>query len=194
MTQGQPPLTPTPARANQPHRPAGDTEEVYFEGSPLLRGEMGKGIIWMLAGLVLIALPVVIKVYHDQFPPAWVSAALILIGLLLFFAPYLQTKRYRYRITNYRIDFERGLLGRNIDTLELWHVEDLRFHQSLWDRMLGVGTITVLSKHPTSPMLVIRGIPNAAALFKTLEQRVIAVKRQAGVIKVDSGTMGPATG
>ena len=104
--------------------------------------------------------------------------------------PLAARKRYRFRITNYRIDFERGLLAHNIDTLELWHVEDLRFHQSLMARILGVGTITVLSKHPTTPMLIIPSIPNAQALFKTLEQRVIAVKRQAGVIKVDTGNVG----
>lgn len=184
MTQIPPPAD------DRPHRPTGDTEEVYFEGSPLLRGELVKGFLWLLAGVVLMALPILIRVYEHVWIPGLLILAMILVGLLLLAVPWLRAKRYRFRITNYRIDFERGLLSRSIDTLELWHVEDLRFHQSLWSRMLGVGTITVLSKHPTTPMLVIPSIPNAQALFKTLEQRVIAVKRQAGVIKVDTGNVG----
>lgn len=179
-----------PAADDRPHRPTGDTEEVYFEGSPLLRGELVQGFLWIFAGVILIALPIIIRVYHGEWLPLSFNLAMFIIGLLLLFIPWVQAKRYRFRITNYRIDFERGLLSRNIDTLELWHVEDLRYHQSLWCRMLGVGTITILSKHPTTPMLVIPSIPNSQALFKTLEQRVIAVKRQAGVIKVDTGSVG----
>ncbi len=180
----------TPPADDRPHRPAGDAEEVYFEGSPLLRGELVKGFLWLVAGIVLIAIPIAIRYEHGEWLAFSFNFAMIIIGLLLLCIPWLQAKRYRFRITNYRIDFERGLLSRNIDTLELWHVEDLRFHQSLWSRLLGVGTITVLSKHPTTPMLVIPSIPNSQALFKTLEQRVIAVKRQAGVIKVDTGNVG----
>jgi hypothetical protein len=184
MTQQPPPVD------DRPHKPAGDAEEVYFEGSPLLRGELFKGFFWLLAGLAFIAIPIAIRYTHGEWMAMSFNLAMVIIGLVLLTIPWLATKRYRFRITNYRIDFERGLLGRNIDTLELWHVEDLRFHQSLMARILGVGTITVLSKHPTTPMLIIPSIPNAQALFKTLEQRVIAVKRQAGVIKVDTGNVG----
>jgi Bacterial PH domain len=177
---------------DRPHRPAGDAEEVYFEGSPLLRGELLKGFIWLLVGLFFIASPILVRVYHHDFPPAIFTLTMLALGLICIFIPWIQAKRYRFRITNYRIDFQRGLLSRNIDTLELWHVEDLRFHQSITARILGIGTITILSKHPTTPMLVIPSIPNAQSLFKTLEQRVIAVKRQAGVIKVDTGNVGPS--
>jgi hypothetical protein len=93
----------------------------------------------------------------------------------------------RYRITNYRIDFERGILGKKIDTLELWHVEDIRFDQSFLDRLLGVGNLTVVSSDETTPQLQMHGLPNPRPLFETLKQRVIAVKRQRGVLKMDSG-------
>jgi membrane protein YdbS with pleckstrin-like domain len=193
MTQSGPDIPdPQAAAADHPHKPAGDTEEVYFEGSPLLRGELAKGILWLFAGAFLFILPILIRVYHDDWPPASLTLTLMLIGLILICVPWIRAKSHRFRITNYRIDFQRGLLSRNIDTLELWHVEDLRFHQSLLARILGVGTITVLSKHPTTPMLVIPSIPKAQFLFKTLEQRVIAVKRQSGVIKVDTGDARPS--
>jgi hypothetical protein len=94
----------------------------------------------------------------------------------------------RYRITNYRIDFERGWLGKTIDTLELWHVEDIRYHQTFLDRLLNVGTITVVSHDESLPRLELKGLPNPRPLFETLKQRVIAVKRQRGVIKMDTGS------
>jgi hypothetical protein len=63
----------------------------------------------------------------------------------------------------------------------------LHFHQSLFDRVLGVGTITVLSKDEKMPTLLLRGLPNPRPLYERLKQRVIAVKRQRGVIKMDPG-------
>jgi uncharacterized membrane protein YdbT with pleckstrin-like domain len=102
--------------------------------------------------------------------------------------PIIMVKTYRYRISNYRIDYERGLLSRNIDTLELWHVEDISFHQSLLDRILGVGTIMVISHDDTNPRLELKSLPNPRPIFDMLKQRIIAVKRQRGVIKMDVGT------
>lgn len=63
----------------------------------------------------------------------------------------------------------------------------MRFHQTLLDRLLGVATLTVISSDATTPRLDLRGLPNPRPLFDTLKQRVITVKRQRGVIKMDTG-------
>jgi membrane protein YdbS with pleckstrin-like domain len=183
-----PPQT-SPLAEDRPHKPADDREEVYFQGSPMIRGELGKLITCTVLGLVLIAIPFVYRfLQHDKHMPVWwVTLACIVIGILIMTIPWFATKFVRYRISNYRIDFERGLLSKDIDTLELWHVEDINFHQSLLDRMLGVGTITVISHDDTTPRLHLRSLPKARPLFDQLKQRVIAVKRQRGVIKMDVG-------
>jgi hypothetical protein len=181
-----PPAT-TPIAEPDPHRPPDDSEQVYYEGSPKTRGTLGRVIEFGVIGLVFIAMPIIVRVVRDSFMPWWLNIFFIVIGLLLLFVPVLRTKTIRYRITNYRIDYERGLLSRNIDTLELWHVEDISFHQSLIDRMLNVGTITVVSRDETMPRLILHGLPNPRPLYETLKQRVISVKRQRGVVKMDPG-------
>ena len=173
--------------ATRPHRPTDDAEEVYFDGSPRLAAELSSVLAWGLAGLVLLAAVGANLVrFHRPFP-AWGYAAVVLLALVFLAVPSLLRRTTRYRITNYRIDVTRGLLSRNVDTLELWHVEDLRLHQSLFDRISGIGTITVMSHDDTTPNLVLIGLPGPQQLFRALEQRVIAVKRQQGVMKVDPG-------
>jgi uncharacterized membrane protein YdbT with pleckstrin-like domain len=113
---------------------------------------------------------------------------LLVIGVLLWIIPYLLTKSIRYRISNYRIDYERGLISKDISTLELWHVEDLSFHQSLLDRILNIGTIRVMSHDDSIPELRMRGLPDGRKIFEELKQRIIAVKRQSGVLKLDTGS------
>ena len=176
------------AQPTAPHRPPDDVEEIYYEGSPKLRGQIGKGLLWILIGLALIAGVVAAALFHGKVQvPWWAYLIVIVIAVILMLIPVLRTKSIRYRITNYRIDFERGIFSKDIDTLELWHVEDIRFHQSLIDRIMGVGNISVISHDDTMPDLLMTSLPNPRNLYEQLKQRVIAVKRQRGVIKMDPG-------
>jgi membrane protein YdbS with pleckstrin-like domain len=177
-----------PAHASRPHAPPTDDEAVYYAGSPLLGGKPEQVIGLTLLGALLIIAPIIIRVVGHAWPPGWAAIVLVVAGLILLLVPILITKSVRYRISNYRIDFERGVVSKNINTLELWHVEDLSFHQSLLDRLIGIGTIRVMSHDDTMPNLTMRGLPNARHLFEQLKQRVIAVKRQTGVLKLDTGT------
>jgi membrane protein YdbS with pleckstrin-like domain len=180
MTQSSSP-TPSPA----PHAPPDADEEVYFEGSPVVRSELLKAIGLAILGLAIISLPIVAHIYHWPFFNAWVGLACVIIGLLVIIIPILRIRSTRYRITNYRIDYEYGLLSRQADTIELWHVDDISLHQTLLDRILSTGTISVLSTDHVMPRLQMRGLPNPRPVFDSLKQRIIAVKRQRGVIKMD---------
>jgi membrane protein YdbS with pleckstrin-like domain len=172
-----------------PHTPADDREIVYYEGSPLVRGELGKLLLYGVVGILLIAVPFMWRLFHSphQWPVWWVTLIFVVLGIICLVIPLVQQKAVRYRITNYRIDYERGLMSRNIDTLELWHVEDIQFHQSLMDRILNVGNITVLSHDDTTPKLELHSVPNPRPVFEALKQRIISVKRQRGVVKMDVG-------
>jgi membrane protein YdbS with pleckstrin-like domain len=183
-----PAATAGPSAPLGPHAPPDHDEIVYYEGSPLVRGKLGNLFGFGLIGLLLIAIPVAIWYVAKTDPvPWWADLVFVLLGLLSFVIPAFQTKTIRYRITNYRIDYERGILGRNIDTIELWHVEDIHFHQSILGRLMNVGSIVVTSRDETLPRLELHSLPNPRPLFETLKQRVIAVKRQQGVLKVDPG-------
>jgi membrane protein YdbS with pleckstrin-like domain len=178
---------PTPAPGNvAPHRAADDQEIIYFQGSPLLRGEIGRAIWYLLASVGLVALAI-FSILKDNWGLSYlIPIGLILVALLLPVIPLLLIKSQRYRISNYRIDVERGIFSRRIDTLELWHVDDIQYYQSLLDRILRVGTITVISSDRTSPRIPLNSLPNPRGIFESLKQRVIAVKRQRGVIKLDA--------
>lgn len=167
----------------RPHKPADDREEIYFVGSPALRGELGQLTLCIVIAAALAITPFFFDI------PWYVKAIGIVAGICVIVIPLILTWTIRYRISNYRIDFERGILSRSIDTLELWHVEDIRMHQSLLDRILGVGTLYVYS-HADRTLnkgeLQMHSLPNPRAIFDNLKQRIISVKRQRGVLKIDS--------
>jgi membrane protein YdbS with pleckstrin-like domain len=175
------------SRDDRPHKPADDRETIYFEGSPLMRGELGKMFLCALIAAGLIAGAVFLYRRQRDTVPIWALAIMIGVAVLLLFVPYVLTRMRRYRISNYRIDYERGLLSKRIDTLELWHVDDISFQQGLLDRVFNVGKVTIISNDKTTPRLELDGLPNPRPIFDSLKQRIIAVKRQRGVIKMDVG-------
>lgn len=172
----------SPDNMNTTENPNESDEITYFHGSPALRGSLGAVILCTLLGVGLIAGSVMLRSHG-----AWIPLAGFLVAAALIVFPVIEIRTVRYRISNYRIDFERGVFSKDIDTLELWHVEDIKFHQSFMDRILRIGTITVISHDETTPSLSIRAIPDPRPIFETLKQRVIVVKRQRGVIKLDAG-------
>lgn len=181
------PLTGDPA----PHKEADDAERIYYEGSPMLRFEIAHNWLWVLLGLAVIAIPIVwrfVLAKPDSQPFAWWwFLVAIVLGVILILVPWIRTKMICYKISNYRIDVERGIIARNIDTMELWHVDDVKLSQGVLDRLLGVGTISIFSSDDTNPELKMEGLPSPRPLFDALKQRIIAVKRQRGVVKMDMG-------
>lgn len=182
MANEKPPLNADDGLTGSADNPADANEVVYFEGSPALRGSLGR---LLLCGLLAAGLIVGAVVLRAQ--GWWVPLAGVVLAIAVVAMPIILIRSVRYRITNYRIDYERGVFSKDIDTLELWHVEDLSFHQSLMDRILCVGGITVVSHDAATPRLLLRALPNPRPVFETLKQRIITVKSQRGVIKIDAG-------
>jgi membrane protein YdbS with pleckstrin-like domain len=179
--------TPSSGANNANVAPAADQEVIFYVGSPKIRGEFGLLFKCIAAAAVMGALAVLPNIV------GWISAPTLwplpfaLIAVVALFLPLLLVKKNKYRISNYRINHEQGLLNKRIDTVELWHVNDVRLDMSIIDRMLGVGTISVHSDDRTTPVLLLRSLPQPRKLWDQINQRVTAVKRQRGVLKLDSG-------
>jgi uncharacterized membrane protein YdbT with pleckstrin-like domain len=188
MTQANTPATSSSSSPSQPgpYSAPADHEVVYFDGRPVLRGEIGITALMIFLGIAILIAPILMRVFNGAWPPGIVTGICVVLGGVLPFSPMVFTRTVRYRITSYRIDYEHGIVSKNIDTLELWHVDDISYHQSLADRLLNVGNIIIASNDRSTPRLELKGLPNARPIFDSLKERVIAVKRQRGVIKFDT--------
>jgi len=104
-----------------------------------------------------------------------VPVALAAVGL---FAIDFYRKSIRYRITGANIEYEYGVLRKKIDNLELWRCRDIRYNQSIVERMLRIAHIQIFTADVTSSEVVLRGMPASRQLFEQIRD-AIEIQRQA---------------
>lgn len=82
----------------------------------------------------------------------------------------------RYALSEDRLFVSVGLLGIKDDEVLLYRVRDLDTKRSLWQRLFGVGTVTVISSDKTMPNMVLKNIKNPVSVKETLHEQVEEAK------------------
>ncbi|MEG2770639.1 MAG: PH domain-containing protein, partial [Oscillospiraceae bacterium] len=64
----------------------------------------------------------------------------------------------KYSISDDRLFLETGLLNTATEEILLYRVRDISLNVSLWQRIFGVGTVTVKSADKTRPILELQNV------------------------------------
>lgn len=84
----------------------------------------------------------------------------------------------RYALSDDRLFLSVGFLSVRDDELLLYRVRDITTRRSLWQRIFGVGTVTVISSDKSQPTLELKNIKNPLAFKELLHDRVEEMKLQ----------------
>jgi membrane protein YdbS with pleckstrin-like domain len=114
-----------------------------------------------------------------------IPAAFLLAGLAAGYY-YLRAKRTHMIIRPLRIDVEKGILSKNITSLELFRIQDIALQQGLIPRILGFGTVKLTTNDADSPELVLYQIPHAREVRHYLQTQVPLAARQRGAVYMES--------
>jgi|GEM_PF-1115416 len=103
------------------------------------------------------------------------------LGVLAFFGlTYFRNSR-RIRITTKNIETDYGLLSKKIDVLELWRCHDIRYRQSIWDRILRISYIDIYTADTEEPHLTLQGMPSSRQLFERIRESIEVQRDRYGV-------------
>ena len=95
----------------------------------------------------------------------------------------------RYALSEDRLFLKRGFLNVHQDEIVLYRVRDLRVSQTLWQRVFGVGTVTVISTDKSIPELALKNIrqPNDVKelIHEYVEKMKIARRMRVGEMSMD---------
>lgn len=103
------------------------------------------------------------------------------IGLLLLLRAWYLVASTRYRLTTQRLFVQRGLVAKHLEEVELFRVKDVTLNQGFVSRLLGVGTVVVLSTDDTTPRLELAGILKPVEAKETLRSAFRASRQREGL-------------
>ena len=82
----------------------------------------------------------------------------------------------KYSLSEDRLFRETGLLNLNEEEVLLYRVRDVSLSRSLWQRIFGVGTITVHSSDKTSPTLEVINVKDSKSVKELIFTNVEKAK------------------
>lgn len=82
----------------------------------------------------------------------------------------------RYALSEDRLFLSMGFMSIKDDEVLLYRIRDITTSRSLWQRLFGVGTVTVVSSDKTMPTLTLKNIKRPIAVKELLHRQVEEMK------------------
>lgn len=166
------PLSPSP--------PTDEKENLLWEGSFSSKAMFGT---WLSNALITFAVVVASIVLPVLGPLTWLFALGFILVLWLVTGSIFLYRRFsiHYQVTSQRLIHQRGILVRITDRIELIDIDDLSFSQSLVQRFLGVGSITISGSDKTDPVLIMLGIDQVAKVAGIIDDARRSERRKHSV-------------
>ena len=145
--------------------PGGSGENHVFELRPTMLFIMAG---YVVAALVAIAAAAVIAVFSKPF---WL--VLIVAVILLAIPGWFHIKRESevYRLTDHKIEIQRGLFSRTVRNIPLSSVQDVTTNASFGERLLGIGSLEIDSAAEEGKIFL-RNIPSPAKYTDVILDRI----------------------
>lgn len=111
--------------------------------------------------------------------------ALLVVPLLIAAWQWLSLRSVSYQATEETLTIRRGVLNRQVEQVELFRIKDLSLSKPVWQRMLGMGTIEMLTSDQTAPVVRLEAIANSDQVMELLRSTVLRERQAKGVREID---------
>jgi membrane protein YdbS with pleckstrin-like domain len=125
---------------------------------------------WILEAVVIVA--AITAAVLVPFPPiTWIVAGAVIVISLLWVLSVMLIRQMSlsYELSNEQLIHREGLLKRVTNRIETIDIDDVTHEQSLLERMLGIGSILVISSDKTHPRLTLRGIDDVQRVADVID-------------------------
>jgi membrane protein YdbS with pleckstrin-like domain len=110
--------------------------------------------------------------------------AFVTLGLWLVPA-WWRSRSRRYRLTTKRVVVETGVLGKRLEQVDLYRVNDYTVVRPIGQRLLGTGNLVLRTLDRTSPVVAIEGIrADVVGLYERIRAATEVEKSRRGGIRV----------
>ncbi len=153
------------------------TENDPFSGTPT--GKTGPASYGGPEGVVWSATP-------SQWVNFWWFVSCVLVITIPFAIwKWLVIRCTRYTLTSQRLQLETGVFSKHLEEIELYRIKDSELLRPFIQRLVGLGTVRVLSSDSTMPEMQVRCISKADGVRELIREHVEKVRKARGVRELD---------
>lgn len=194
--------SPKPGEAEQRNRPAAEAGretagDRFREAAQARQGDdeaeaevwrggfSSKAMIgqWLSAAVATVVMLIAVLVFSPASAYMWgfwaLASACAWGGVACLLAYYKMSRKYQ--LTTQRFIHESGLLKRVTDRIEVIDIDDVSVVQGLLERMVGVGTIKLVSSDRSHPVLTLPGIENVKDVAAQIDDLRRKERRRRGL-------------
>ena len=155
-------------------------EENLWRGNPSSILLFGRTVVAIVSLIVLL----LIYYFGYQFLApyatiAWIVIAVVMIwqiaAILIAFA---RIKATLYTITTQRVIIETGLTTKKVEDIDLRYIDDTQFQQTVMERILGIGNVTIVSSDKVAPKYVLHGVRDPRGLRELIRSHAYQVSQR----------------
>ncbi len=178
----------------EPAEEGKDDERVLFAGSPSLWGAAPavlKGLVIVVLAILLIKIPVEnllgSKLTQNQVMVFARYRFIVGLGICLAAAFFIALKIIRlrmvyYEVTPARIEWNRGILDRKVDNLDMFRIIDLKLRRSAIDCILGIGTVVLTTTDKSDPEFAFEKVRDPRKLYDVIKKASLEADRRGSVV------------
>jgi len=177
------------------------SDEVLFRGRPSLWARAGSLTQWLvlLAGAALVVHFPLERMVSNLLDLRLAENQILTLGRYRFFTgvglaaiaaiflmiKIIKLKAVCYEITADRIEWSRGILSRRFDKLDMFRVVDLKLRRNLFDCIVGIGTVTLITTDKTDPEFEFEKMRRARQLYDVIKKTSLEAAMRGGVVHLE---------
>jgi uncharacterized membrane protein YdbT with pleckstrin-like domain len=148
-------------------------ERVFFIGHPSWRSILGFYVVGFLVAVLAGALAgVVTAIAVGHVEVGWVVLVVAAVLLLLLGGGALRRIGTTYGITDQRLTIQHGIFSREIHQTRLDRVQNVNYRQSLFERLLRVGTVDFDTAGSAEFDFSFRGVAVPERIVRTVDRAI----------------------
>ncbi len=113
--------------------------------------------------------------------PFWAFLIPFAIAALCILCARLRISSTHYKLTTERFFMRTGIIAQDEEEIELYRIQDVKLNQSIFQRIVGIGDVTIISSDKTTPELHIKGIHRPNSVKETLRTAYRQSRQAEGV-------------
>jgi membrane protein YdbS with pleckstrin-like domain len=155
-----------------------EAEKDLFSGYPAVVYTVGQ-LLPFLAVLV-VAVVVGYEIRTNQ-GILYSAAGFVACCVVIYLYFYVKSRRVHYEITTQRIKYERGVLNKREESLELFRIDHFELLKPLGMRLLGNGRLRLFSSDRELEEFSVYGVPRLETLAENLRECQLRERQRRGL-------------